>query len=226
MNAWLEGKMLLVDKPRDWTSFDIVAKIRNTTGILKVGHAGTLDPLATGLLIVCIGKYTKRITEYMGMPKTYTGTIVLGATTPTYDLESEPVAVADARHLSPEMLEKARLAFTGPLLQMPPMFSAIKKDGQPLYLAARKGETVEIEPRPVEIYRLSFTRVALPEIDFEVQCSTGTYIRSLANDIGVFLQVGGYLSALRRTHIGGFSVDDASLPGPLVQSIRAMKEQA
>lgn len=209
MQPFLEGKVLLLDKPLHWTSFDVVKKVRILTKITKVGHAGTLDPLATGLLIVCTGKYTKKINEYMGMEKEYTGSFTLGATTPTYDLESEPGNLTDISQLSLQEIHDATIHFTGNILQVPPLHSAIKRDGKPVYLAARKGEHVELEPRPVTISTFSITKIDLPKIYFKVVCSTGTYIRSLANDFGKALGVGAYLSGLCRTRIGNFSLKDA-----------------
>lgn len=225
LNDYLEGKMILIDKPLGWTSFDAVKKVRIVTKISKVGHAGTLDPLATGLLIICTGKYTKKINEYMGMPKEYTGTITLGATTPTYDLESEPENLKEITGLAEEAVLKAIEGFTGNILQMPPQHSAIKKDGKPLYLSARKGIEVKVEPRPVTIYKFAITRFAFPEIDFCVECSTGTYIRSLANDLGAALGVGGYLSALRRTKIGDFNAEHAMSPQQFESEIESKKEK-
>jgi tRNA pseudouridine55 synthase len=183
--------------------------VRYQTRIAKVGHAGTLDPLATGLLIVCTGKFTKQINDYMGMEKEYTGTITLGASTPTFDLESEPTNAISLENITEQKVLDATAAFTGAIMQMPPMHSAIKKDGQRLYYAARSGEVVEIDPRPVTIYEFEITNIELPVVHFRVRCSTGTYIRSLANDFGAALGVGGYLSSLRRTKIGSFTVDDA-----------------
>lgn len=209
MHPFLEGKVLLFDKPLRWTSFDVVRKVRNLTRISKVGHAGTLDPLATGLLIVCTGKYTKKINEYMGMEKEYTGTFTLGATTPTYDLESEPVHQKDISHLTEAAVHAAVLPFTGPIMQTPPIHSAIKQDGKPVYLAARKGVDVKLEPRPVTIYSFEIEKIEWPVVHFRVVCSTGTYIRSLANDFGAALGVGAYMSSLRRTRIGDFNVADA-----------------
>jgi tRNA pseudouridine55 synthase len=206
---YLEGKVLLFDKPLRWTSFDLVRKVRNLTKVNKVGHAGTLDPLATGLLIVCTGKFTKQINTYMGMEKEYTGTFTLGAITPTYDLESEPEDFKDYRHLSTSAIEAATKQFIGPILQIPPQHSAIKKNGKPVYLSARKGIVVAIEPRPVTIYAFEITAIALPVVHFKVVCSTGTYIRSLANDFGAALGVGGYMSSLCRTRIGDFTLADA-----------------
>jgi len=209
MTPYLEGKVLLFDKPLQWTSFDVVRKLRYLTKISKVGHAGTLDPLATGLLIVCTGKFTKKINEYMGMEKEYTGTFTLGAVTPTYDLESEPQNHHPVDHLTPEIIKAATAQFTGPIMQTPPIHSAIKQDGKPVYLAARKGIDVKLEPRPVTIYSFEIEKIELPVVYFRVVCSTGTYIRSLANDFGAFLGVGGYMSSLRRTRIGPFRVEDA-----------------
>jgi len=203
------GKVLLIDKPLEWTSFDAVRKIRNTIKIKKVGHAGTLDPLATGLLIICTGKFTKKINEYMGQAKEYTGCITIGSTTPTYDLESEPQDFKSFEHLNFENIIEATKPFIGNILQYPPQHSAIKKDGKRLYESARKGIEVKVDPRPVSIYNFEITNIDLPKIFFKVNCSTGTYIRSLANDFGKQLGVGGHLSSLRRTKIGEFSVDDA-----------------
>ncbi|MGZ3949703.1 MAG: tRNA pseudouridine(55) synthase TruB [Flavisolibacter sp.] len=208
-NVFEDGKVLLIDKPLRWTSFDVVRKIRNLIKIKKVGHAGTLDPLATGLLIVCTGKFTKKINEYMAQEKEYTGTITLGATTPTYDLESEPVDFKPFDHLTFEQLQHATVPFTGDILQTPPIHSAIKKEGQRVYELARRGIDVKLEARPVTISQFEITRVAMPEVDFRVVCSTGTYIRSLANDFGKALGCGGYLSRLCRTRIGQFTLKDA-----------------
>lgn len=212
---FLKGATLLVDKPQGWTSFDVVNKIRYKlkhrlkVKKIKVGHAGTLDPMATGLLIICTGKFTKKLGEFQGLPKEYTGTLRLGATTPSYDAESEIEETFPINHITPALLEQARQQFLGDIEQVPPIFSAIKVDGQPLYKKARKGEKVEVEPRPVTIYELGLTRIALAEIDFRVQCSKGTYIRSLAHDFGKALRSGAYLTALRRTRIGDFRIEDA-----------------
>jgi tRNA pseudouridine55 synthase len=206
---FLEGKVLLFDKPYEWTSFDMIRKVRHVTHITKVGHAGTLDPLATGLLIICTGKFTKQINDYMGMDKEYTGTMVLGATTPTYDLESIPENFTTTDHLTAAQIQEATKQFIGPILQIPPMHSAIKKDGKRLYLSAREGVDVKIEPRPVTIHSFEITHIDLPKIEFKVACSTGTYIRSLVKDFGDALQVGAYMSSLRRTKIGDFKIEDA-----------------
>jgi len=208
-NSYAEGRVLLVDKPIEWTSFDAVRKIRYLTRTKKVGHAGTLDPLATGLLIICTGKFTKKINEYMAQEKEYTGTITLGAVTPTYDLESEPRDLLPVPGLSLAALQEATLPFTGPILQTPPIHSAIKKDGKRVYELARRGIDVKLEPRPVTIHSFEIVQAELPVLHFKVVCSTGTYIRSLANDYGAQLGTGGYLSSLRRTRIGEFSVSDA-----------------
>jgi tRNA pseudouridine55 synthase len=223
MQPYLEGQVLLINKPLHWTSFDAVRKIRNLTGVIKVGHAGTLDPLATGLLIICTGKFTKKINEYMGMEKEYTGTFTLGATTPTYDLESEPENLKDISHLTVAQIHAATQPFTGPILQVPPAHSAIKKDGKPVYLAARKGEDVVLEPRPVTIYQFEITAIELPVVHFKVVCSTGTYIRSLAHDYGKTLGVGGYMSSLCRTRIGEFTVEQAKEMEAFTREIEELK---
>ncbi len=221
--SFLEGRVLLLDKPLDWTSFDIVKKIRILTKVSKVGHAGTLDPLATGLLIVCTGKFTKKINEYMGLEKEYTGSITLGATTSTYDLESAPVNQQDISSLTEAMLHEATKQFTGDIMQVPPSHSAIKRNGQPVYIAARKGEDVVLEPRPIRISAFTIERIELPKVYFKVVCSTGTYIRSLAHDYGKALGVGGYLSGLRRTRIGEFSVNDAYTIEQFAEEIKAIR---
>lgn len=209
LQNYADGQVILFDKPLKWTSFDIVKKVRILTKVKKVGHAGTLDPLATGLLIICTGKFTKKINEYMGMEKEYTGTFTLGSTTATYDLEKEPENFRDTSHLTPEMIHAATLQFIGDILQMPPQHSAIKKDGKRLYESARLGIEVKVDPRPVTIKEFVITQIEMPVVHFRVVCSTGTYIRSLANDFGVALGVGAYMSSLRRTRIGIFNVNDA-----------------
>ena len=206
---YLEGKVLFLDKPFQWTSFDMIKKVRALTEVCKVGHAGTLDPLATGLLIICTGKCTKQINDYMGMEKEYTGSMVLGATTVTYDLESDPENFKSIEHLTVAQIHEATLSFIGEILQIPPQHSAIKKDGKRLYILARKGIEVKIDPRQITIHSFEITRIELPTIDFKVVCSTGTYIRSLVKDFGDALQVGAYMSALRRTKIGEFDVTQA-----------------
>ncbi len=208
-NKYEEGQVILIDKPLNWTSFDVVRKIRNTIRIKKVGHAGTLDPLASGLLIVCTGKFTKKINEYMGMEKEYTGTFTLGATTPTYDLESEPEDIKNISTLTAEQLQQATLPFTGTIQQVPPIHSAIKQNGRPVYLMARQGIDVKLEPRTITIKSFEITAIEWPLVHFKVVCSTGTYIRSLAHDYGQQLGCGAYLSSLRRTRIGVFEAANA-----------------
>lgn len=207
--AFEKGQVLLVDKPLHWTSFDAVRKIRNLIRIKKVGHAGTLDPLATGLLIICTGKFTKQINTYMAQVKEYTGTFVLGAITPTYDLESEPEHFRPYEQLGLQDLIAATAAFTGEILQVPPAHSAIKVNGKRVYELARQGKEVKLEPRKLRIDTFEIIALEGPVVSFRVVCSTGTYIRSLAHDFGQALDCGAYLGSLRRTRIGDFSVDDA-----------------
>jgi tRNA pseudouridine55 synthase len=208
MNIYEEGQVLLINKPYDCTSFDVVREIRSLLKIKKVGHAGTLDPLATGLLILCTGKFTKKINEYMAQEKEYTGTIVIGASTPTYDLESIPENNKPYDHITYEDVTVAAALFTGNIMQTPPIYSAVKKDGRRAYELARRGEAVELTPRPVNIKEFA-VNINLPEVHFTIVCTTGTYIRSLANDLGAALGCGGYLSALCRTRIGSFQLKDA-----------------
>lgn len=207
-NKYEEGQVILINKPLTWTSFDVVRKIRNTTKA-KTGHAGTLDPLATGLLICCTGKMTKKINEVQAQEKEYTGTFTLGAVTPTYDLESEPTDFKPLDGLTPEIIQAATTQFIGELQQLPPIHSAIKQNGKPIYELARKGVEVKVEPRTVFIKTFEITSIELPVVHFRVECSTGTYIRSLANDFGAALGVGGYMSSLCRTRIGEFKLEDA-----------------
>ena len=210
-----EGQLILIDKPLGWTSFQVVNKIRwlikqqFKLKKIKVGHAGTLDPLATGLLILCVGKFTKKIDTYQAQEKEYTGTITLGATTPSYDLETEIDARFDISKITSEAINEATLSFIGEIQQQPPIFSALKKEGKRLYEFARAGEEVEIPKRTVLISAFEITNVDLPKVDFRVVCSKGTYIRSLAYDFGKALNNGGHLSALRRTKIGEYSVENA-----------------
>ena len=218
--SFLDGRVLLMDKPLQWTSFDVVKKIRILTKVSKVGHAGTLDPLATGLLIVCTGKFTKKINEYMAAEKEYSGSFTLGSTTPTYDLESEPVFQSETDHLTEEMIKNATAAFTGEIMQVPPAHSAIKKGGTPAYVLARKGKEVKMEPRKITISVFEITNIELPRVDFRVVCTTGTYIRSLAFDFGNALGCGAYLSALRRDRIGEFTVDNAMDISQLIDMIQ------
>ena len=222
----LAGKVLLIDKPLTWSSFQAVNKLKyilkrkyDLPKKFKIGHAGTLDPLATGLLIICTGKFTKKITEIQAQIKEYTGTIVLGATTPSYDLETEIDATFPTAHITETLILETINKFLGEIDQKPPVFSAIKKDGKRLYEHARAGEEVEIQLRKTTIYEFEITRIQLPEVDFRVQCSKGTYIRSLAYDFGLELQSGGHLSALRRTKIGDYSVENAILPDDFEQSL-------
>jgi tRNA pseudouridine55 synthase len=224
-NTFEEGQVLLINKPLEWTSFDVVRKIRNTIKIKKVGHAGTLDPLATGMLILCTGKFTKRINEYMAQEKEYTGTFTLGATTPTYDLESEPTDLKDYNSVTPEQLQEIARQYTGELLQVPPMHSAIKKDGKRVYELARKGQTIELEPRKITIKEFEITNIEMPVVHFRVVCSTGTYIRSLANDVGKAAGCGAYLSSLCRTRIGAFTLNKAMTMDEAMEWIMKMKNE-
>ena len=214
------NEVILLDKPLTWTSFDVVNKVRYTGKFKKVGHAGTLDPLATGLLILCTGKKTKEIDLYQGLPKEYTGTITLGKTTPSYDLETEVDANFPVDHITEEDLEKARLSFIGLISQMPPIFSAIKVKGKRAYDEARKGKTIELKAREIEIFEFDIDTKNFPEISFRVVCSKGTYIRSLAYDFGKVLNSGGFLSSLRRTKIGNFSVDNAYSVEDIVEKLK------
>jgi len=209
MTIYEQGQVLLIDKPLHWTSADVVRKIRNNVRTKKVGHAGTLDPLATGLLIICTGKFTKRINEFMAKEKEYTGSFTLGATTPTFDLESEPEKFKDITDLNPAQIRESTSGFMGEILQVPPIHSAIKKDGKRAYELARKGKEVKLEPRKISITEFEITTIDLPKVHFRVVCSTGTYIRSLANDFGESLGCGAYLSSLCRTRIGEFKVSQA-----------------
>jgi len=211
-----DGQVLLIDKPLNWTSFQVVNKVRwlikQRFGIkkIKVGHAGTLDPLATGLLILCTGKFTKKIETFQAQEKEYTGTFTLGATTPSYDLETEIDQTFNISEITSEEIKSTTKQFTGKIQQQPPVFSALKKEGKRLYEYARAGEKVDIPTRTVHISAFDITRIELPEVDFRVACSKGTYIRSLAHDFGKALNNGAHLSALRRTKIGDFSVKNAT----------------
>ncbi len=219
-----EGQVLLIDKPLTWSSFQAVNKIKHTLiknldlpKRFKIGHAGTLDPLATGLLIICTGKFTKKIPQFQGLVKEYTGTITLGATTPSYDLETAVDKHFATEHITENLIHEVSQQFVGDIVQYPPIYSAIKKDGKRLYEHARKGEEVEIKSRQINIKTFEITRINLPEVDFRVVCSKGTYIRSLAHDFGKALQSGAHLAALRRTKIGDFSVDNAVEPLDFVE---------
>lgn len=210
-NPFEEGRVILVNKPLQWTSADVVKKIRNRVHA-KVGHAGTLDPLATGLLILCTGKFTKKISEYMSQEKEYTGTFTLGATTPSFDLETLPENLKDFSQIRAEDLEKICLRFTGEIMQVPPIYSAIKKDGKRSYELARQGKAVVLNERKVTIRVFEMHFHNPPLVSFRVVCSTGTYIRSLANDVGEALGCGAYLSSLCRTRIGNYRLEDAIDP--------------
>jgi tRNA pseudouridine55 synthase len=212
---FLEGQIILIDKPLHWTSFQAVNKmkwvLKSKLGLpkkFKIGHAGTLDPLASGLLLVCTGKFTKRITELQGQAKEYTGTFYIGATTPSYDLETEIDQNFPTEHIDEALIQETVKQFLGEIDQKPPIYSAIKKDGVRLYEHARAGETVEIATRKTTIHEFEITRIALPEVDFRVVCSKGTYIRSLAYDFGKAMNSGSHLTALRRTKIGDYNVTD------------------
>jgi tRNA pseudouridine55 synthase len=209
MNIYEEGQVLLINKPLRWTSFDAVRKVRNLVHTKKVGHAGTLDPLATGLLIICTGKFTKRINEYMSQEKEYTGTFTLGATTPTNDLEMEPENFKSIQNIREEDIKAAINIFLGDIMQIPPAHSAIKIDGKRSYQLARQGIAVKAEPRKVTIKEFEISRIALPVVQFRVVCTTGTYIRSLAYDFGQALGCGAYLSSLCRTRIGTYTINEA-----------------
>jgi tRNA pseudouridine55 synthase len=225
MEQQAHGEVFLIDKPYRWTSFDVVKKLRKALKIKKVGHAGTLDPLATGLLIACAGKQTKNIESFQAQEKEYTGSMVLGKTTESFDLEREIQQVADPSHLDLESVQTAANSFTGDILQVPPMHSAIRKDGKRVYEAARKGKTVELDPRKVTVNVFEITGIALPEIHFRIVCSKGTYIRSLARDLGEKLGVGAYLSSLTRTRIGDNRLEDAWELHTLIEKIKAERNE-
>ena len=226
VEEYKNGQLLLIDKPLEWTSFQVVNKlrwhIRKTFQIkkIKVGHAGTLDPLATGLLIICTGKKTKQIEQYQAQVKTYTGTLVLGSTTPSYDLETEIDTTYPTTHITEDLIHQTTAKFTGTIEQYPPVFSALKKDGKRLYEFAREGKEVEISARKIVIDFFNITATNGLEVDFEIQCSKGTYIRSLAHDFGKALNSGAHLSALRRTKIGNFSVDHAISVDAFIDSLK------
>jgi tRNA pseudouridine55 synthase len=207
-----KGEIILIDKPLGWTSFQAVKKVKWLIKAKKVGHAGTLDPLATGLLILCTEKKTKEIESIQAQEKEYTGTITLGATTPSYDLETEPNVFFPTSHITLELVQATLSQFIGEISQIPPLFSAIKVDGKRAYTMARSGSDHELKPRTIHIREFEITRFEMPEIDFRVCCSKGTYIRSLAFDFGKAIGSGGYLSALRRTKIGPYSVENAVEP--------------
>lgn len=225
INDFADGQLLLVNKPYKWTSFDVVGKIRNAFKPLKlkVGHAGTLDPLATGLLIICTGKMTKQIDAFQAQEKEYTGTMILGATTPSYDMETDVDQKFDITQLTEEQIQAACSQFIGDIHQYPPAHSAIKIDGERLYEKARRGEEVERRLRPVTVREFEISNIALPEVNFRVVCGKGTYIRSLIHDFGHALNNGAYLSRLRRTRSGDYKIEDAFEVMELVGMIRELK---
>jgi tRNA pseudouridine55 synthase len=231
LSAIVSGMMIMVDKPLEWTSFDVVNKIRyairKTFHLkkIKVGHAGTLDPMASGLLIICTGKMTKQIDQYQAQEKTYDGIMKLGATTASFDSEGPINAEFPVDHLTPEILIKQAQKMTGEIAQTPPMFSALKRDGVPLYKLAREGKTVDIPLRQVSIYSFELTNIALPEVYFSVRCSKGTYIRSLVHEFGQALNSGAYLKALKRTAIGDYPLSDAWNVEELINAINSMQSQ-
>lgn len=223
-----EGEVLLIDKPLEWTSFDVIGKLRNAMKPekIKVGHAGTLDPLATGLLIVCTGKFTKTIDTYQAEDKEYTGIITLGATTPSYDLETEVDSTFDYSHISHDDIYQVAASFVGMQEQYPPAHSAIKIKGERVYEKARRGEDVELKPRQITIHSFDIERIALPDVYFRISCTKGTYIRSIAHDFGKALRNGAHLSQLRRTKSGNFHVDNAWNLQALIDQIRSQKAKA
>jgi len=226
-----EGEILLVNKPYRWTSFDVIGSLRGLMKHLlggkkiKVGHAGTLDPLATGLLIICTGKATKRIEEFKDFDKEYTGTFVLGATTPSYDMEKEVNETFPTGHITPEMIQEAAQSLSGDIMQIPPMFSAIKVDGKRAYESARKDKDLGLAARPVSVPVFEITRIEMPEVDFRIVCSKGTYIRALARDFGQALQSGAYMSALCRTRVGPHLLSNAHEVEELKTILRAEYQQ-
>ena len=222
---YLSGQVILIDKPVNWTSFDVVAKLRRLINVKKVGHAGTLDPLATGLLIVCTGKKTKEIANYQEQRKKYIGIITLGKSSPSMDLATNITEKSVPENLTEEKIFEVRNKFLGKIEQVPPMFSAIKHKGKALYKLARKGKEVEREPRQVEIYCFDITKIELPDIHFEIACSKGTYIRVIANDFGNELGCGGILSLLRRTEIGDYKVDDANSMNEFSSMFKIVEEK-
>lgn len=214
----------MIDKPVGWSSFDVVNKLRYLLKIKKIGHAGTLDPLATGLLIICTGKWTKRIESFQSEDKEYTGVITLGYTTPSYDLESEPDAHFPTEHITEELILQTADSFIGEQEQIPPIYSAIKQDGKKLYELARKGKTTDIKPRTVYISTFEITKIALPDVHFRVRCSKGTYLRSLVYDFGKRLNSGATLTLLRRTKSGDFDVKDALTLEAFIEGYKALQE--
>ncbi|MAE84304.1 MAG: tRNA pseudouridine(55) synthase TruB [Flammeovirgaceae bacterium] len=220
LNEYTEGKILLIDKPLTWTSFDVVKKLRYALKVKKIGHAGTLDPLATGLLLIGTGKFTKKLNELQGLDKEYEGVITIGKITPSYDLETEFENETSIDHLTEEDLINATKKLTGPLDQIPPAHSAVRINGERAYKKARKNEEVKIDPRKIIIHEFALTKIEGADVHFRIACSKGTYIRSMARDFGELLGVGGHLSALRRTKIGDFSVDDADQLDDFINQIK------
>jgi tRNA pseudouridine55 synthase len=224
-----QGSVLCIDKPVGWTSYDVIRKLtfmlkRLYGKRLKIGHAGTLDPLASGLLVLCTGKETKNIDTYVGSDKTYTGIIRLGSTTPSYDLETEFDGVYEYKHLTEEQIRLACQQFTGVIMQSPPIYSAVKVEGKRAYKAARKGKVIEMKEREVNVKRFEITRIDGGDIHFEIECGKGTYIRSLAHDFGKYLGSGSHLASLRRTRVGDFVVEGAMSPDGFADMLRAEKE--
>lgn len=219
------GETILIDKPAGWSSFKVIREIRKVTGVKKVGHAGTLDPMATGLLIVATGRKTKSLNEYQAMPKTYTGLIMLGKTSPSMDLETEVISEKPFNNISEEEIYRVRDEFLGTVKQLPPMYSAIKHKGKNLYHLARKGKEVERKEREVTIFDFKIHSIELPHIHFEITCSKGTYIRVIANDLGEKLGCGGLLSSLRRTKIGDYSIEDADTVFDFIERFKPQKMQ-
>ena len=216
------GEVLLIDKPYEWTSFDVVNKLRWGLKVKKIGHAGTLDPLATGLLILCTGKKTKEIEQYQAQEKEYTGTLVVGKTTPSIDLETPFDSEKEYGHLQAEQIKEAAQRFQGNIQQIPPMHSAIKVKGKRVYEHARAGESIQLKARDVQVPVFEITRVELPEVGFRIVCSKGTYIRSLVRDLGEALQTGAYLANLRRTRIGQFSVEGTTGPLEFLEKVKKL----
>ncbi|MFT4521192.1 MAG: tRNA pseudouridine55 synthase [Bacteroidia bacterium] len=221
-----EGAFIQIDKPLTWTSFQVVKKIRYLTKAKKVGHAGTLDPLASGLLIICTGKFTKKIDQYQAQDKTYTGTFKIGVRTASFDAETPEEDEHDISKITNQEVENVAKSFVGESQQIPPIYSALKVGGKRAYALARAGEEVVMKPRTVNINEFKITRIALPEVDFEISCTKGTYIRSIARDFGKKLGVGAYLSALRRTKIGEYSVSDAKSIEEFENFIHSLKDES
>ena len=221
-----KGEAILIDKPSGWSSFKVVHEVRKAAGVRKVGHAGTLDPMATGLLILCTGKMTKQISSFQDKEKTYTGIILLGKTSPSMDLESEVTEGKSVEGITEENILSVRDKFLGDIMQTPPMYSALKVNGKRLYEIARKGKSVKREPREVNVSKFEITKISLPEVHFEISCSKGTYIRVIAHDFGTALGCGALLSSLRRTKIGDYSVENAVLPSEFAEITAKNKKNA